>query len=59
MTTAIASTIFILCLALGTFIGNWLIIPALTDRTFKDGFWTGVIAAILVVVFAVVFGLIV
>jgi len=34
-----------LILALGVFIGNWLIVPLfLRSRTFKDGFFVGLIA---------------
>lgn len=30
-------------LALGLFVGNWLLVPIITTRTRRDGFWIGVI----------------
>ena len=39
----------ILILALGVFVGNWLVSPAVVSgRTLWDGFWIGIIAACLV-----------
>jgi hypothetical protein len=41
-----------LALAAGVFIGNWLVVPLFfRSRTHKDGFFIGVIAAILVIMF--------
>ncbi len=42
-------------LAIGVFMGNWLVVPLLTDRTHTDGFWIGVIAAILILIFGGIF----
>lgn len=40
-----------LMLALGLFIGNWLVVPLiLPGRSFKDGFFVGLIAATLILV---------
>lgn len=46
--------ISLICLALGVFFGNWLFVPFLGEflgmenkRSFRDGFWIGLIAAIL------------
>jgi hypothetical protein len=40
---------FALCLALGVFFGNWLFVPLLQqNRTWTDGFFIGLIAAVLV-----------
>ena len=39
-------------LALGLFFGNWLIIPLLPlGRSFTEGFFIGLIAAVIVLVF--------
>ena len=38
-------------LALGVFVGNWLVVPLLFKRTFKEGFAIGVIAALLMLGF--------
>jgi len=38
-------------LALGVFFGNWLVVPVFSERTFTDGFWIGLIAAVLVMAF--------
>ena len=37
-----------LILAAGVFVGNWLVVPLVFKRTFKEGFAIGVIAALLV-----------
>ena len=38
-----------LSIALGVFVGNWLVVPAVFDsRTVTDGFFIGLIAAVLV-----------
>jgi len=42
-------------LALGVFFGNWILCPLFGFRSFKDGFWVGIIAAILVIIFVFVF----
>ena len=34
--------------ATGTFIGNWLIVPLIFERTFKEGFAIGILAALIV-----------
>jgi hypothetical protein len=50
---------FFLMIAFGVFIGNWLVSPLIIhSRSFTDGFWIGVIAAALVMVFYFVFRLI-
>lgn len=42
-------------LALGVFLGNWFLVPLLFKRrTFTEGFFVGLVAAILVLVFCVV-----
>jgi uncharacterized transporter YbjL len=38
-------------LAFGVFVGNWLVVPLILPRTFKEGFAVGLIAAILVLGF--------
>lgn len=49
---------FGLALALGVFLGNWLVVPLfLRSRTHKDGFFVGVIAAILVIAFYAITGI--
>ena len=36
-------------LALGVFVGNWLVVPlVLKKRSFKDGFFIGLISAVIV-----------
>lgn len=35
-------------LALGVFLGNWLLCPLISQRSFKEGFWIGLMAAVLV-----------
>ena len=43
-------------IAIGTFIGNWLICPLIIKgRTFTDGFFIGLIAAIIVLIVMVIF----
>lgn len=43
---------FPFAVALGTFLGNWLVCPLLIpNRTFGDGFAIGLIAAVLVLIF--------
>lgn len=37
-------------LAAGVWAGNWLVVPLLGMRTFRDGFFIGLIAAVLTVV---------
>jgi hypothetical protein len=44
----------ILFLSAGVFIGNWLIVPILTKRTFKDGFFIGLIAAVICFIFGLI-----
>lgn len=44
-------------LALGVFVGNWLIVPLFLKRSFKDGFFIGLIAAVLVFIFTSLFKL--
>ena len=42
-------------LTLGIFLGNWLVVPLLFEsRSFKDGFFTGLIAAGLCSIFFIV-----
>jgi len=46
-----------LMLATGVFIGNWLVVPLFfRSRTHKDGFFIGVIAAVLVIAFYAIIG---
>lgn len=46
----------IIMLALGVFLGNWLLVPIFSETVSrKDGFFIGVIAAILVLVFGFFF----
>lgn len=46
---------FGLFLALGLFLGNWLVVPLFfPNRTHKDGFFIGVIVAILAIAFCVI-----
>ena len=41
-----------ICLALWLLIGNWLLVPLVSStRTFTDGFYIGLIVAVLVMVF--------
>lgn len=45
---------FMAALALGVFLGNWLVQPFIVPgRTFEDSFWIGVIAAFIVMIFAI------
>jgi high-affinity Fe2+/Pb2+ permease len=47
-----------IALAFGVFIGNWLLVPLfIKDRPFKDGFWIGLIAAVLILGPAFISGL--
>lgn len=46
---------FSFALAAGVFFGNWLALPLVLKRSYKDSFTIGVIAAILVLCFYVVF----
>jgi len=39
-------------LALGVFLGNWIVVPLVFKRTFKEGFFIGIIAAVLILIFA-------
>ena len=42
-------TAFPFVVVLGVFVGNWLVCPLIMhNRTFKDGFFIGLIAAVLV-----------
>ncbi len=40
-----------ICIALGAWVGNWVLVPLRPEFTRRDGFWIGFIAAILVLVF--------
>ncbi len=43
-------------LALGVFLGNWFVVPLVFEsRSFTDGFFIGLIAAVLVLIFYAVF----
>ena len=42
-------------LAIGVFVGNWLIAPLIFKRTFKDGFWIGLLAAMFTLMIMLVF----
>jgi hypothetical protein len=44
----------LLGMALGTFLCNWLIVPLFGFRSFRDGFWVGLIAAGLILLILVV-----
>ena len=37
--------------AIGVFVGNWLVVPLFCGRTFTEGFYIGLIAAALVLSF--------
>ncbi len=37
-------------LVIGVFIGNWLCVPLLLHKTFTEGFWTGIIAGVIVII---------
>jgi uncharacterized membrane protein YfcA len=38
-------------MAAGVFVGNWLLVPMLREKTFHDSFYIGLIAAVLTLVF--------
>lgn len=53
-----------IALCLGVFIGNWLIVPFLCNlfyperlNSYSDGFWVGLIAAVLVAILSKIFNL--
>jgi len=47
-----------IALVLGVFMGNWLVAPLfIKERTHKDGFYIGLIAAILCIVIFTIFDL--
>jgi hypothetical protein len=42
-------------LVTGVFIGNFLMVPLIFERTFKDGFFIGILAAIIIVIIHILF----
>lgn len=40
-------------IAIGLFLGNWLLAPYISSTSFRDGFYIGIIAAGLVMIFAI------
>lgn len=48
------SDVQIVSLALGVFFGNWLFVSLVSKRSFKDGFFVGIIAMALVFLFTII-----